>query len=129
MDSWPAWVRWLLVLPVSAIIPGLYFVLLPAGLSSNRALSVALTILAGACFVWCGIATAPRFKLLVALILGLAAVTLAHTAYPGFGLSLVVGVVVACGLTVSGYLRRRQVVPRLIAMRQRTAWVGALGQR
>jgi hypothetical protein len=124
MDSWPAWVRWVLVLPVAAAGYGLKFLLatplelyyMDMGdndprLSIVNPLYFAIFVICSALFVWCGAATAPRFKLLVALVLAPVALAFAgfHFAtYPEGEIAMLVGVVVACGLIVWGYLRRRQ---------------------
>lgn len=142
MDSWPAWVRWVLVVPASLVgvafcavsyilaYLALYHGQKPQGLPP---FSIAAPFFCSALFIWCGIAAAPRFKFAVALILSLAPLWLAYQDYAtraaGLHLvgpyvwqandlfsyllhaviALIGGVVVAWGLALWGYLRRRQV--------------------
>jgi hypothetical protein len=49
--------------------------------NADSKLIPALTLLAAACFVWCGAATAPSFKVVVASVLGLTVLVEEYTAY------------------------------------------------
>jgi hypothetical protein len=109
MDSWPAWVRWLLVFPVAGVCFGFGFValgILATVLRNSElimgAVAVVWSILYSAVFVWCGGATAPRFKLVVAALLGLALLfTFAAEKLPLFGMiGVAVGAIIALGLVL-----------------------------
>jgi hypothetical protein len=125
MDSWPAWVRWVLVLPATVAAwasIGLLASLAPAGLQPELKYRhpELLLMIFGVAIVWCGAATAPRFKLGTALLLGIA--LWIFTSYLMLSLEYVsasthswgwfwpwfVGVLIAWGLILWGYLRRRQ---------------------
>ena len=141
MDSWPAWVRWLAVLPTIAIALGivvgitvlLYLLMIaPHDRSPYAILPLAkfADFFACALFIWCGVAAAPRSKLVVASILSLAPILLIYRDYatlamnsrllgsPGMDalysselrdmVASISGFVVAWGLIVWGDLRRRQ---------------------
>jgi len=117
MDSWPAWVRWLasVLLPGAAVV---IFVMLAVSFPPSWSTPIVFVDIfcaaANGCsflFVWGGAASAPRFKLIVALFLGLAALalTLDLADFDARELILVVpGVVLAWGIILWGYLRRRR---------------------
>lgn len=90
MDSWPAWVRWVAVLPASLLAVALcalaeaviYTVLARAGKPDSLVpLTVVALFFCGALFVWTGAATAPRFKLGVAFVLAGVPLWLAYRDY------------------------------------------------
>jgi hypothetical protein len=115
MDSWPARVRWVtsIVLPVASLV---LFAVLALNSRITWTSPIAIVDLVGAAaigcsflFVWSGTASAPRFKLLVAVLLGLGAFILGLD--PAGDQALVViapGVMIAWGLVFWGYLRRRR---------------------
>jgi hypothetical protein len=129
MDSWPAWVRWVALLPAVILVSILKIVAL--ALVSSPSIVVVIWLLTSTLFVWSGVAVAPRLKWVVALILALPLIYVAKTfldesarravvvpasAYHDYVLVLVewavailAGTVIAWGLIVWGYLRRRQV--------------------
>src|SRR5271165_3305076 len=91
MDSWPAWVRWLLVLPVAAACYSLSFGLFIVMFNivwhlhgSFNALFDVVVAICSAAFVWLSLATAPRFKLLVALVLALVPLAYARSEYAAY---------------------------------------------
>src|SRR5215472_6751403 len=81
MDSWPGWLRWLLVIPI-ACTASLFAVLAAPLIDQHHVIAALVSILLfSALFVWFGVATAPRFKLVVAAILGLVILGLDLAAY------------------------------------------------
>jgi len=79
-------------------------------------LGVAVFVICPCLFVWCGTATAPRAKLLVALLLGLVPLQFAIDAYPipdVYGIAIIGSGVIAGWLLIAwGYvLRRRAGLP------------------
>ena len=143
MDSWAAWVRWILVVPIAG---GVGFVFAAIyNLIQNSIVSALLVPLSIALFVWCPAAAAPRLKMVVASVFGLAVLVLTYVQYQSlvreanipiratdavglflgavhaaishvfldlyqrfFAPAIVAGVIVAWGLVVWGYLRRRR---------------------
>ena len=140
MDSWPAWVRWLLVLPASflvlalcMLVQGFAVLALGAGrLDLIVPVRVGISFIVAVLFILSGSATAPRAKSVVALLLAALPLWLAYQDYSAramglrtigpyeqtanevfsflldSAIALVVGVVVAWGLVLRGYFRRRQ---------------------
>jgi hypothetical protein len=129
MGSWPAWIRWLVVLPIAFAVASVFWIL--ADLFSNAAFFELAVLPVSFLFVWCGVATAPRFKLTVAFILALVSLRLAshvffdltgsHWFFPfGRGVWLftfwimpeswpyLLGLVIALGLAVWRGVRRRR---------------------
>ena len=82
MDSWPAWVRWLVVLPIAFAIASVFWIL--ANLFRNAAFFELAVLPVSFLFVWCGVATAPRFKLTVGFILALVSLRLASHVFFDF---------------------------------------------
>ena len=125
MDSWPAWVRWLLVLVAANGLP-LFWLFVSRVFGDGWTSLIACLFLASASTIWCSVAIAPGSKLGVALGLGSIALIFAYSGYledvraantpnmlnldPTHNIScaLVGGVIVAWGLVVWGYLGRRQ---------------------
>ena len=139
MDPWAASVRWTLVLPVAGVVAAIYY------LVQNFINDVLLIPLGVGLFVWCPAATAPRLKMGVAAVFGLAVLVWTYVEYQSlvreannpiratdavgifagalhsalsrvfldlyqhfFVPAIVAGVIVAWGLVVWGYLRRRR---------------------
>jgi hypothetical protein len=133
MDSWPAWVRWLLVLPV-ACVAWLFGILAAVCVDHHFLIPAAISILLlSAGFVWGAVATAPRFKLVVAAVLGLGVLGFDCIVYlegireangggflsnflidiwRGTVVFIVGGVIIAWGFTLWGHLRRRRTASR-----------------
>jgi hypothetical protein len=131
MDSWPAWVRWLAVLAIIAAT-ALWFVY---GWTWAWARFPQFPFwipwsIWTAVFLWVCVATAPRFKLLVALLLGLVSLPVASYIFDplrsywahsrntfGFFMFLLmpnsqpylIGLIITWGLAVGGFLQRRRV--------------------
>lgn len=132
MDSWPAWVRWLAVLAILGVtwLWGAY------GPYSGCCLISAIPFwgpwaLWTAVFLWCCVAAAPRFKLMVASLLGVFSLCVASYAFYPLGSenwrfprnlweffsfllrpdsqTYAVGLIIASGLAVGGFLQRRGV--------------------
>ncbi|HME80767.1 MAG TPA: hypothetical protein VKF82_01685 [Candidatus Eremiobacteraceae bacterium] len=120
MNSWSAWVRWVAVVPVATFFYGLAALLTngllriwdPRSFRLAGVFLVATLVICSSLFVWCGAATAPRFKLVIALLLGLGPLIVAFYAAPvmgWFGYAVFGGgVFVAWALATWGYLRRRR---------------------
>ena len=130
MDSWPAWVRWVAVL---AILAATVFFWQVGWMYAPEWARVPLQILWAvwsAVFLWCCVAAAPRFKLLVALLLGLVSLPVASYVFDplstywghsrntfGFFVFLLmpysqpylIGLIITWGLAVGGFLQRRRV--------------------
>lgn len=112
MDSWPEWVRWLLILPVAALCFALGYVSIivwATALWNSGTVLLIWGVVFSAVLIWCTCCTAPSFKFVVAVLLAIVLfLTLAVSKFPLFGMiSVSVGLILAGGLIVWGYLRRQ----------------------
>ena len=87
MDSWPSWVRWLAVLIIITatvlwwlVASPVYTWLAAQPYDFGRVVWI-LWLIWTAAFLWCCVAAAPRFKVAVALLLGLVSLCMASYAF------------------------------------------------
>ena len=132
MDLWPAWVRWSALFAVYILLFGLNRVAIDV--TSNRTIGLGLVwFLWSILAVWCGVSIAPRYKMPVAFVFALFPLYMAKYYFADYeltkhdfmlltqdervqamaetmtwGLACLTGVIVALGLILWGYLRRRQ---------------------
>jgi len=120
MDSWPAWVRWLLVIAAANLLP-LVWLLAFRVFGDNWIFLLACLILGTAGAIWCSVSTAPNSKMGITLAVGVIVLIFAYSDYlknvrasldptQGVPLALVSGVLVAWGFILWGYFRRRRAL-------------------
>ena len=118
MDSWPAWVRWLLVAPAIVLVSWFFWLISDVAANAPLWFYLVMATIYSAVLVWCAAATAPRFKLLLALALGLVLIAAVLPLGPTVGLwsvhfwdwsgPYVAGVIIAWGLVAWARMRRRR---------------------
>ena len=123
MDSWPEWVRWLVVPTTIAVVPFGLEILANRVLDHGSAFLTVSILVASAVFMCFGIASAPRFKPGAALLVGICFLSYAYYNYVAdaaysFGS--------AFGSAIASWLTHRPFIPPPDSV-YHSIWMGLLG--